>query len=450
MFWKSRPRDEEGDEPGDRADGGSPESVASDAPASPTPPVESAGRSVLALRSLVELSNDLNARMDVYEIAEVALFNMMGHLACSRSAIWYLPDDGDGDAVLLRRNGIPSRVARALGTVWAKWLSNSGLRDPMSVDDLRGVGSVPGLDLAEQAGVILVAPITSRRRLLGILALGNRVSGDRFAQRDLDALAASLNFVGATLENAAFTNRMVENNRRLRRANERLEELDGLKSEFLRNLNHELRTPLTVISAYVDSLLMTAGGTPPREHLESLRKETSKLEAMLMRLLDFGRLMGDTLEIEATPGDVVATLHTYCDERRPGVASELRELRFSSSAGVPPALFERSRLLQIVDCLVDNAVKFSPPGSIIQVRVEAESSLVRIDVADDGPGISPERLPRIWESFRQGDGSETRTHGGMGMGLAFARELASRMNGSLDVETELGEGTVFSVRLPTG
>ncbi len=411
---------------------------------------EITGRTALALRSLVELSNDLNDQADVYQIADVALLNLMGQLRCSRSALWFLPEGGAGDAVLLRATGVPTKLAKALGSVWASWMTSSSSRDPVTIDDLRTVGSAPGLDLAEQAEIVLVAPIVSGQRLAGLIALGRRASDDPLVQRELDALSASLNFIGAALENAAFTNRTVESNRRLRRANERLEELDSLKSEFLRNLNHELRTPLTVISAYVDSLLMAPETPPRREHLESLRRETSKLEAMLMRLLDFGRLQEDCEPVDVAPSEVCVILNQYCEERQPGIAAELRELRLHCSDGVLTARFERSGLLRIVDCLVDNAVKFAPPGSIIDICAHEEAGLVRIDVTDDGPGISPERLPHIWDSFRQGDGSETRRHGGMGIGLALARKLASRMNGSLDVETELGVGTTFTLRLPAG
>lgn len=418
-------------------------------------PVSSAADTVaereMTLRSLVELSNDLNARMDLYEIADVALFNVMGHFGCSRAALWYLSAEESSEAVLLRRSGIPEQTARAVGSLWARWLTSSALMEPMLIDDLRSTGSVPGLDLAAAGGITLFAPVTARTRLVGIMALGERISGKRFSLRDLDALSASLNFAGTALENAAAANRMAENNRQLTMANERLHSLDQLKSEFLRNLNHELRTPLTIIAAYTDSLLMTTEeGSPQREHFQALKAETGKLESMLMNLLDFSKLVRNEESVTCSRGDVVHVLRAYCEERRPGIAAGLRELKFSHQDGVPAAMFDATRLTRIVECLVDNAVKFCPAGSAIAVRVDAEEDKVRVDVRDNGPGIPAERLPHIWDSFRQGDGSETRTHGGMGVGLAFARELATRMNATLDVKSEPGAGTTFSLRLATG
>jgi len=404
----------------------------------------------MTFRSLVELSNDLNTRMDLYEIADVALYNLMGHFGCSKAAIWSLLAQDSNGAVLLRRSGIPEASALAVGEGWARWLRSADVREPVLLSDLRQAADVPGLDEAARVGIALFAPVMARRRVVGLMALGSRISGKPFSTRDLDALSASLNFAGTALENAVAAGRMAENNRQLTLANERLQGLDHLKSEFLRNLNHELRTPLTIICAYADSLLMgEEAASPRRDHLRSLRAEASKLESMLLALLDFGKLLRDDAPLESAPGDVVAELAAYCDERRPGVAAGPRELRFSAQDDVPPALFEPVRLRQIVGCLLDNAVKFCPPGTRIHVRVETEGDLVRVDVRDNGPGIPPDRLENVFDSFRQGDGSETRAHGGMGMGLAVAREVAVRMGGRLDAESEPGVGSTFSLRLAT-
>jgi len=409
----------------------------------------------LSLMAVIELSNELSVRMDPYEIAEVTLFNLMGHFGCSRSALWILPESNQ-DAVLLRAHGLSPKIGRAIGAVWSKWLFGrpGGELEPVLVSDLEDL-TVPGLSLAEEAGLAVFVPITAQRRRIGLLALGKRVTDVPFSGRDLDMLAASLNFVGVSLENTALYANTMESNRGLRLANERLLELDRLKSEFLRTLNHELRTPLTVISAYVDSLLMgDKEDGPRRQQLTTLRDEAQKLEAMVINLLDFRKLLDHQLELDPEPGDVIGPIRAWYEERRPGVAAHLRELRFSHASSVPPAFHERQRLLQIVDCLVGNALKFCPAGSLVQVRIEPDTldgkEWVRIDVEDNGPGIPSDRLPHLWDSFRPGDGSETRQHGGMGIGLAFAKRLAEEMGGRLDVESELGRGAIITLRPTTG
>ncbi len=409
-----------------------------------------------SLLSLLELSNELNVRSDLYEIADVALFNLLGQFGCSRGALWILPEDAGRDAVLLRCQGMGESAARAIGAVWTKWLLGrpGGLREPVLVSDLRDLETAPGLALAEDNGIALFAPVSARRKELGLVALGQRIGGGEFATPDREVLQASINFLGVALENSHMFNRAVESNRQLRLAYDQLHELDRLKSEFLRNMNHELRTPLTVMAAYLDSLLTTESEPGPRrDHLETVRGETEKLQGMLMNLLDFSKLVEDDLDLRSRPGDVTSLLQAFHEERRPGVTADLHELRYSAAADLPSAIFDPTRLLQIVDSLVENAMKFTPQGATIHLRIDRatvdEKLWVRVDVEDDGPGIPTDRLPHIFESFRQGDGSETRQHGGLGVGLAIARRLAEKMGGRLDVKTEIGRGTVFSLLLPT-
>lgn len=408
----------------------------------------------LGLLSLLELSNELNVRADVFEIADVGLFNLMGHFGCARGALWLLADDSPQGAVLVRAQGMPDSVAQGLGTLWMRWFAtrSSAISEPVLVDDLRDLGSLPGLDLAVQANIALFTPVAVRSRMLGLLALGRRVGGGDFGLLEREVLQASLNLVAVAMDNTNLYNRAVENNRRLRRANEQLTEMDRIKSEFLSNMNHELRTPLTIISAYLDVVIASERDESCRDHLRIIKEQTTHLHSMVLNVLDFSSLARDDLEIRTVRGDVKEVLREYYVDRRPGVTAELRELVFSGASDVPPALFDRQRLLQIVDSLVENAVKFTPPGARIHLRVEAEPApgrdRVRVDVEDNGPGIPPDRLPHIFESFRQGDGSGTREHGGMGLGLALAKQLAEKMNGELTVSTEIGTGTVFTLRLP--
>ena len=413
----------------------------------------------LSLSSLLELMHELAERNDLFEIADVALFNLMGHFGCSKAALWLIPDGKDQSAVeLLRAHGLTAANGKALGGTWSRWLSErpAPLRAPMEIDSLARLGTVPGLDIAQAQGLAIIAPLATRRRFLGLVALGKRVSNRRFSARDQEVLGASLDFLGLALESSQTRVRLVESNRRLRSTNERLEEADRLKDEFLSNLNHELRTPLTIILAYLDSILQRTEVTDPRaEHLDVVRKESVKLEAMLMNLLEFRDLQDEALTIEAAPTDLAMSLRAYAEECRPGMTAGLRELRFTTADVVPPAMCDERRVRRILDCLLDNATKFTPAGSIVKVRVDQDAGAganagprVRIEISDDGPGISPEHLAMIWDSFRQVDGSSTRRHGGLGLGLAFARRLATRMKGTLEVESEPGKGATFRLLLP--
>ena len=408
-----------------------------------------------SLLALLELSNELNASLDLFEVADVALFNLLGHFGTSRGALWLFPEDNRGDAVLVRSHGIGEPMARALGAIWTRWLADrmGAVTEPILIHELGDILTMPGTRLTEESEVCLFAPVMARGNFLGLLALGRRVGGEKYSPLDLEILRASLNLLGAAIDNNLLYNRAVESNRVLRSINEKHQELDALKSQFLRNLNHELKTPLTIIIAYLDSLLgqEPADGTR-RVHLSQIREQTSKLQGMLLNLLDFSKLLRNEFQLRIERTDVTVPLKRYFEERRPGVAAGLRELRFSTAANVPPALCDGARVVQVVDALVDNATKFTSRGAQIHLRVEPASERdrewVKVQVSDNGPGIPPERLPVICDSFRQGDGSETRTTGGVGIGLSLAKRLMEEMGGTLAVESEIGQGTTFSLLLP--
>jgi len=406
------------------------------------------------LLALSELSQELAISLDLYAIGEVVLLNLMGQLGTSRSALWLLPEERDRAPILIRSHGMRREMAAALGaTASATIESLSREQRVLSMDDAGTVLPAAALSLARREGIVLFLPIHARGNLLGFLALGSRLDGTTYDSLELEALQASVGMAGVALQNAALYNRLFENNRKLRVANEELLQLDRLKSEFLRNVNHELRTPLTVIIAYLDSVLeQQERGSQLHEFLSVSLDEARKLKGMLEHLLDFGAAVRETLPVEIRQEDPCAILRAFYEERLPGVTEGLREFLFRAEAGAKSGLFDRHRLLQIVDVLVDNAVKFTPPGTRIELRVgpveREERAWISIQLADNGPGIPADRVAHIFGSFQQGDGSTTREVGGLGLGLAFARQLAEILGGALSVESEFGRGSVFTLLLP--
>jgi signal transduction histidine kinase len=189
------------------------------------------------------------------------------------------------------------------------------------------------------------------------------------------------------------------------------------------------------------------------EFLQTIHDESLKLKGLLEKLLDFSAMSEDNLGLQIEAGDLEELATIFHRERLPGVAESLHEFTMEVGGRVPMARYDPQRVRQILDALVDNAIKFTPQGSNLVLRVDAmvtqETKWIRIRLADDGPGILPERLTNIFDSFRQGDGSHTRTVGGMGMGLAYAKQLAESMDGKLLAESEPGQGATFSLLLPT-
>jgi len=408
-----------------------------------------------SLLSLLELTHELSVSLDPYEISDLVLFNLMGHIGTPKAAIWVLSKENRDRAVLLRSYGIVEEKARATGAICGANLMRimNEVRAPVLVDELDELTNDVDRMIIERAEIGVFAPIFSRSNLLGYIALGHRIGNRPYETVDKQVLQSSLGILGVALENTSLYGAMLEKNRQLAQANDNLIEANKAKSEFLRNVNHELRTPLTIITSYAQWLISEEEGDGERkEFLGTILAESKKLNGLLERVLDFSALSADSLEINLTITSIQPTLEQFYMNRHLGVSEGLREFKYDADSILPVARFDLNRLRQILEMFVDNAVKFTPPGSRIDLRAFASEEngqcRVVVEVSDNGPGIPADRMRDIFVSFRQGDGSTDRHQGGMGMGLAFARELADRMGAEIGCRSELGEGATFWVSLP--
>jgi signal transduction histidine kinase len=357
-----------------------------------------------SLKSLTELSQELSVSLDFYGIADLAVLNLMGQLTTAKAALWIVPPESSRPPVLLRSHGIRKQWVRAIGTACGPKLVKAaeGRMTPMFIADLEEEIGPAGVKLSQQAGIALFVPIQARGKLFALIALGHRLDQEPFSAMELQVLQASLAMIGVALENTGLYNRLLEKHRQLRKANENLKELDRLKSEFLRNINHELRTPLTIIISYLDFLLsQEAEGGQKREFLETISEESLKLKALLEKLLDFSAISNDTLGIQLETGDLGDLVNTFYRDRLPGVAESLHEFSLQIEEGPHWARFDPQRVRQILDVLVDNAIKFTPQGSDLTLSLRGDERggepWLRLELSDDGPGIPAERLPHIFD-----------------------------------------------------
>jgi anti-anti-sigma factor len=407
-----------------------------------------------SLQALMDLSQALTQPHDLYGTMDALLLNLVGQFRLSRACVWLLPEEGPGLPVFVRGRGVDSARAGIVMDACAPRLMEALLerRGPLTVESLTDEGNVPVREFATRAGLVIFAPIHVRDDLLGIMGLGARLDGEPCTELDLQLLQASLAIASVALENGRFFGRLLENNRELRLAKERLEDLDRLKFEFLGNINHELRTPLSIIIASLDCLSRVEKDSSGQEFLRYASSQAQKLLGLVENLLTLSAAGRDSHRPVASIGDLVPAVSAYYRERLPGVSSSLREFTLALEANELRSCFDENHLKTILDALIENAVKFTPAGTKIRLRVREETEKgdlwARIDVEDSGPGIRSAELPTLFEPFRQLDGSLTRAVGGMGIGLALARQLAQGLGGHLTVASEEGEGTTFSLFLP--
>jgi signal transduction histidine kinase len=236
----------------------------------------------------------------------------------------------------------------------------------------------------------------------------------------------------------------------LEQAFEQLKQLDRVKSEFFANISHELRTPLTLIISPVDELLSKLRPSAERDALKVVRRNAARLLRMIDDLLDLARLEAGGLRLRVLRLDIAALAERIAENARPTASTKGIDLQFGTE-GDPPEMFgDPHRLEIIITNLIGNAMKFTPPGGRIDVRVFYNPAGTSIEVTDTGPGIPKDEQERIFDRFHQTETSERRQKGGVGIGLALARELTQVHGGSLTVDSEVGKGSTFTLFLKAG
>jgi len=228
-----------------------------------------------------------------------------------------------------------------------------------------------------------------------------------------------------------------------------LRQTERLRRELTANVSHELRTPLTSIKGFVETLLDGAmrDEETARRFLSIIDTETDRLVKLVDDLLDLSLLESKRVTLDPRPvdlGDLIA--HTV-DKLRPIADSSGLTLVQSLPAGLV-VFADADRLEQVFTNLVDNALKFTPPGGCVEIRARPANGEVEIAVHDSGQGIRPEDLPHVFERFYRADRSRTRGSGGTGLGLAIAKHIVEAHGGRISVSSRLNEGTTFTVTIP--
>jgi signal transduction histidine kinase/ActR/RegA family two-component response regulator len=237
---------------------------------------------------------------------------------------------------------------------------------------------------------------------------------------------------------------------RERNARESAEAANRMKDDFLATLSHELRTPLGAILIWVTLLRSGEVDETQTAHaLEAIERNTRLQTKLVSDLLDVSRIISGKMVLEPTLLELQTVVEATVDSVR--VAAEAKQIHFDVFVDptVGPVAGDSARLQQVLWNLLSNAIKFTPKSGSVSLRVEGVDSQVQMTVADNGQGIAPTFLPHLFERFRQADASSTRTHAGLGLGLAIVRHLVELHGGVVNAQSSgLGHGSIFTVRLP--
>ncbi|MGQ9716078.1 MAG: GAF domain-containing protein [Anaerolineae bacterium] len=291
-------------------------------------------------------------------------------------------------------------------------------------------------------------PLLYGDRVIGMLTLDKKEPGFYTREHARVALA----FAGEAaiaIENARLYKQLEEQSAQLATALQRLQNLDRLREQMIQNVGHELRTPLTLVQGYVELLLN--GDLGPIQPLQR-----SALQIIDERIRTLAQMIGNLTALRAVRPESMVMAPCSLPEALDWVVEHYRHRAEGAgitiitevSEGIPTILADREHLLLAISQLLDNAIKFSPQGGTVRIRIWSEGDWVNLAVQDEGIGIPREHLPHIFERFYQVDGSTTRRFGGMGIGLALVWEMMEAHRGFVRVESEVGRGSTFTLSFP--
>lgn len=232
-------------------------------------------------------------------------------------------------------------------------------------------------------------------------------------------------------------------------AQKTLEDANRRKDQFLATLSHELRTPMTAVLGWSRMLKLGLSETETREAIDAIEKSAEIQAQLIDDVLDVSRIAAGKMTFHPTPVEVAPVLRAAMTTVHPAAAAKGIEILENVPPRLPSILGDEGRLQQIIWNLISNAVKFTPRGGTITIHLEQFGSLLRLTVKDNGKGIEPGYLPHVFEPFSQEDGTITRSHEGIGLGLSIVRSLVELHGGRIRVASEgAGHGATFTVELP--
>jgi signal transduction histidine kinase len=242
----------------------------------------------------------------------------------------------------------------------------------------------------------------------------------------------------------------------LAQANMKLYEMNRLKSDFLATVSHELRTPLNSILGFSDVLSsINALDDKQKRYVTNIQRSGRMLLEMINDILDLAKMESGKMEVRPSEFRIASLVSAQCDMARPLAEKKNIDLDCEAPANLPPVRQDAAKVQQILNNLLSNAIKFTPEGGRIVVSAESGTEdELRLTVSDTGIGISPDEQQLVFEKFRQASGAlpagdaMTREHSGTGLGLSIVRELCRLLGGDVSLESELGKGSTFTVRLP--
>jgi signal transduction histidine kinase len=401
----------------------------------------SAGRDLVTTQKrMLEISCELNSTADLDTLLSIimdAATELTGADAASvlllnpRTRDLYFAATSHGSRPGLTGMTVPldSSIAGAILLTEEPHIVSDVRQDPRHH---REVGEKIDYEIRSLLGV----PMLAEEHRVGVLEAINKKEGE-FGQDDVETLTTLANLAAIAIHKAGLI-------AQLRDANEQLSELDRLKSDFISVASHELRTPLAVILGYVNLLKDQVASGELDLILEAALQLRSLMEGMFnLQYIDAGES-----KLNLSRFGLPALMRDVVDEQGKLIEAKGQKVQLFLPRESCPVVADRESIRLVLTNLISNAIKFTSAGGKIQLAVTRRSDEVWASVSDNGPGIAAPHQKRVFTRFYQVEPHLTRQHGGMGLGLAIAKELLELQNGRIWLESTEGTGSTFTFALP--
>jgi signal transduction histidine kinase len=317
-------------------------------------------------------------------------------------------------------------------------------RRAVHLNDVRSVADYHGPALVTPARTVLAAPLLREGVPIGTIAVFRDLV-EPFTERQIEAITTFANEAVIAIGN-------IELFREIEMANEKLRELDRMKSNFVSNVSHELRTPLTAIEGLLDNMLDGLTGqlnVKQAQYVAALKESTDRLARLIDDVLDLSIIERGTIELKPISFSFSSLIHEVTDTLKPVAKQKLVDLEVAALDRHLTAWADRDKITQVLTNLISNGIKFTPSQGEVKIAVQKNGSgWVQVSVMDTGPGITHEEVNKIFNEFYQikqpGEGKAK----GVGLGLAISKKLVEMHGGRIWVESELGKGSTFFFTVP--
>lgn len=315
---------------------------------------------------------------------------------------------------------------------------------PYSVEEAHQVQQAIGIKTS------MIFPVIYHGAARGVMIFSMVKDESEVSDSELDLLRGFTEIVGIAVQNARLYSDLQKTSADLDSANKRLQQLDKAKDEFVSLASHELRTPMTAIKSYVWMVLNDKSGPKTKDYLQLVFNSTERLIHLVNDMLDISRIESGRVQLKLEPFDMPELLKQVMDEFKARAADKKISLSLEPFASLPLITADRDKVMQVLENLVGNSLKFTESGGKITLASTVTGNYLETSVTDTGRGISEDELDKLFTKFERGAALTALSEPGTGLGLYLCKQYVELHKGTISTKSKLGQGSTFTFSLPLG